>query len=61
MAFLATLHGKNACDGVGGTIKRLTARASLQMPITDQILISIYLFEFAKNKIIGLTCFFVDT
>ena len=21
--FLATSHGKNACDGVGGTVKRL--------------------------------------
>ena len=28
--FFATSHGKNACDGVGGTIKRLTARTSLQ-------------------------------
>ena len=36
--FFATLHGKNACDGVGGTIKRLAARASLQSSITDQIL-----------------------
>ena len=24
-----TKNGKNACDGVGGTIKRLAARASL--------------------------------
>ena len=28
--FFATSHGKNACDGVGGTIKRLAARGSLQ-------------------------------
>ena len=28
--FFATSHGKNACDGVGGTIKRLAAHASLQ-------------------------------
>ena len=27
--FFATSHGKNACDGVGGTIKRLAAHASL--------------------------------
>ena len=28
--FSATSHGEGACDGVGGTIKRLTARTSLQ-------------------------------
>ena len=29
--FSATAHGKGACDGVGGTVKRLAARASLLM------------------------------
>ena len=28
----ATFHGKVACDGVGGTVKHLAARASLQRP-----------------------------
>jgi hypothetical protein len=28
--FFATSHGKSACDGVGGTLKRLAAKASLQ-------------------------------
>ena len=36
-AFFATSHGKSACDGIGGTIKRLTARASLQRPYSEQI------------------------
>ena len=27
--FFATSHGKTACDGIGGTVKRLAARASL--------------------------------
>jgi len=27
--FSATSHGKGACDGVGGTVKRFAARASL--------------------------------
>jgi hypothetical protein len=26
----ATFHGKSACDGVGGSLKRLVAKASLQ-------------------------------
>jgi len=28
--FFATSHGKSVCDGVGGTVKRLAARSSLQ-------------------------------
>lgn len=28
--FFATSHGKGPCDGIGGTVKRLAARASLQ-------------------------------
>ena len=28
--FFATSHGKTACDGIGGTAKRLTLNASLQ-------------------------------
>lgn len=37
-SFFATSHGKSPCDGVGGTIKRLVARASLQRPLNDQII-----------------------
>lgn len=29
--FFATSHGKGPCDGVGGTVKRLASRASLQL------------------------------
>ncbi len=36
--FSATFHGKGACDGLGGTVKRLAARASLQRPYNDQIM-----------------------
>ena len=36
--FSATSHGKGACDGVGGTVKRLTAKASLQKAFDDQIM-----------------------
>ena len=36
--FFATSHGKSACDGIGGTVKRLLTKASLQHPYTDPIL-----------------------
>ena len=36
--FHATAHGKGPCDGIGGNLKRLTARASLQASSKDLIL-----------------------
>ena len=33
--FFATSHGKTACDGIGGTAKRLTLNASLQGPVSN--------------------------
>ena len=43
--FYATSHGKGACDGVGGSVKRLAARASLQKPYNDQIMTPCQLFD----------------
>lgn len=31
----ASSHGKNACDGIGGTIKRAVTKVSLQRPYND--------------------------
>ena len=45
----ATSHGKSAWDGVGGTVKLLAARASLQCPYKHQIMIP---FQ-KKNSISG--------
>lgn len=36
--FHATSHDKGPCDGVGGTLKRLVAKASIQRPREGQIL-----------------------
>ena len=36
--FFATSHGKSPCDGIGGTVKWLVTRASLQAPRQGQIL-----------------------
>ena len=53
--FFATSHGKSPCDGVGGTVKRLAARASLQRPINNQILTSLNLYYFCKESVSGIT------
>ena len=46
--FFAFFHGKGPCDGVGGVVKRLAARAR---PYDDQIQTPIQLFEWAKESI----------
>ena len=49
--FFATSHGKGPCDGVGGTVKRLAARASLQRTCDKQILTPRQLYEFGCSDI----------
>ena len=51
--FSATSHGKGACDGVGGTVKRLATKASLQKPFDEQIMTPLQLFEWASANITG--------
>ena len=31
--FFAISHGKSSCEGIGGVVKRMTAKASLQRPL----------------------------
>ena len=59
--FSATSHGKGACDGVGGTVKRLAARASLQRPYEEQIMTPYQLFEWASSNVPGITFCYCST
>lgn len=52
--FFATAHGKGACDGISGTVKRLAGRASLQLPPESQILTPQRLFDWATQNIKGI-------
>ena len=47
--FFATSHGKSPCDGIGGTVKRVTARASLQRPKNSHILTPSQMFDFCST------------
>ncbi len=58
--FFATSHGKSPCDGIGGTVKRLAARSSLQHPTTGQILTPDDLYSFCRDNITGITSIFVS-
>lgn len=48
--FFATAHGKSACDGVGGIVKRDAAIESLKRPYENQILNVEDLFEYLTGK-----------
>ena len=52
--FFATSHGKSPCDGIGGTVKRLTAKASLQRPIKNQITTAAQMVEFCSENVKGI-------
>lgn len=58
--FFATAHSKGPCDGMGGTVKRLAAKASLQRPLEDQIQTPLQLFEWAKDAIPSATFQYID-
>jgi hypothetical protein len=53
-----TSHGKIACDGVVGILKRLAAKASLQWPYNGQI-ITHQLYEWAQSSVQNLNFDFV--
>ena len=59
--FSATSHGKGACDGLGGTVKRLAARASLQRPYNSQIMTPRQLYEWAVDNIQSVHFQYVST
>ena len=47
--FFPTAHGKGACDGVGGSVKRAAAKASLRLPPNKQILTALSLHDWLKS------------
>ena len=59
--FFATSHGKWPCDRIGGTVKRLAAKDSLQRPYCEQIMIPRQLFQFAEDNISGISFFYCTT
>ncbi|GBO40968.1 hypothetical protein AVEN_170674-1 [Araneus ventricosus] len=58
--FFASCHGKGVCDGIGGTIKCMATKASLQRQYKDQILNASDLYKFTKDSIKGIKTFFVE-
>ena len=46
----ATSHGKSACDGIGGTVKRLATNESLMATGKKHILTPLHLFDWASKN-----------
>ena len=49
--FFATAHGKSPCDAIGGTVKRLATKSSLQRITENHILTPIQLYKFCKDNV----------
>ena len=60
-SFFATSLDKSICDGIGGTVKRLVARASLQAPSQGQILNPETFFQWCQSNISGIEFMFVSS
>jgi hypothetical protein len=54
--FFAMSHGKGACGGNGGTIKRLATEASLQNLYKEHIMTPRQLYKWDVVKILLVTC-----
>ena len=59
--FFATLYGKNSYDGIGATTERGASLASLQRPITNQIMTSLQLLNFCNEYITSIKYFYVSS
>ena len=58
--FFATCHGKQPCDGIGGTVKRLVSNASLKHDLNNQILSPSHKFQFCKENIWNIIFKFIS-
>ena len=53
------MHLQGPYDGLGGTLKRLTAKASLQRTTTNQIIQPLEVFNFCRENVTGIHCMWV--
>lgn len=58
--FFATSHGKNACDGIGGTVKRIVSKASLQRVNAEPITTPLQMFDYCSANITGIHFLYVS-
>ena len=59
-SFFATSHGKQPRDGIGGTVKRLASKKSLQQENDNHILTPSQMFKFCQENIEGINFIFIS-
>lgn len=59
-SFFATSHGKSECDGIGGTVKRLARKESLQRHLDRHITTAKSFFDFCVEKIQKIIFHFIE-
>lgn len=58
-SFFATSHGKSPCDGIGGSVKRLLTKASLQISDGNSINTVEKCMEFCEKNILNVKFWFL--
>ena len=56
-----TSHGKSACDGIGGTVKRPATKASLKRPAHNHILTPLDMFSYCESDVTGIKFFYMSS
>ena len=56
----ATSHGKSACDGIGGTVKRLATNVSLMAIEKNHILTPLDPFDWASKNICNINFIYIS-
>ena len=59
--FFATSHGKQPCDGIGGTVKRLATLASLQRDMDNHILSPQTMYKYCNENIEGINFIYISS
>ena len=58
--YFETAYGKGSSNGLAGTVKRLAARASLQLPSDQQIQTPLQLYSWAQQNIEGISFYYAS-
>ena len=56
-----TSHGKSACDGIGGTVKRPTTKASLKRTAHNQIWTPLDMISYCESDVTGIKFFYMSS
>lgn len=59
--FFGTSHGKNACDGIGGMVKRAVRKESLQRVNRSPILTAIEFYDVAAKQFNDIQFFYIPS